>query len=418
MAESSVALPAPTMDGATAWVHEFLGALVFMDPIPQRSMPIAESAGTIRGGQQAADSALAAFDVTGYARRRNEVWPPSKRGASRLSPYIRHGLITLPELWDHVASGPPADVETFRSELLWQEYARHLYARVGVATRRSLRFAVPERDQKPTGDWPAGMRCVDMAVAELRSSGWIPNQTRMWLASQWSVREGWGWRDGEDLFFRMLLDGSRAANRLGWQWTTGALTGKVYGFSRWQVTKRAPGLCESCPLASQCPIEDWPPEDPPEARAYVDPAIRRDPDVAATAGPEAPVVHSEPDLVWLTAESLGRGDPALIAHPELPVHFVFDAPLLSRLRLGLNRFVFLAETLADLHQSREVIVWKGDPTQVLQGRQVAVTFAPVPGARSRRSQINPVAVYPWPWLVPPHAGSMTSFTAWRRQVRV
>jgi deoxyribodipyrimidine photo-lyase len=171
-------------------------------------------------------------------------------------------------------------------------------------------------------------------------------------------------------------------------------------------------------LASRCPIEKWPPDNPPEPQAYVDPAIRKDPDVAATAGPMTPVVHAEPDLVWLTAESLGDSDPALVAHPSLPVHFIFDAPLLRRLRLGVNRLVFLAETVADLNRHREVVVWRGDPVEILTGQRVAVTFAPVPGARRRRGEIDPVATYPWPWLVPPHAGSMTSFTAWRRQVRV
>ena len=80
------------------------------------------------GGQATADAALAAFDVSGYANRRNEVYPTSQRGASRLSPFIRHGLLTLPEVWDRVASGPIRDVEKFRDELLWQEFARHWYA--------------------------------------------------------------------------------------------------------------------------------------------------------------------------------------------------------------------------------------------------------------------------------------------------
>ena len=90
----------------------------------------------IGGGQQAADTALAGFDVAGYARRRNEVWPESRRGASGLSPYIRHGLLTLPRVWHHVADGPEDDVAKFRDELRWQEYSRHLYARMGTGTRR------------------------------------------------------------------------------------------------------------------------------------------------------------------------------------------------------------------------------------------------------------------------------------------
>ena len=50
---------------------------------------------TIAGGQTAADAALASFDVTGYARSRNTVEPIAARGASGLSPYIRHGLLQL-----------------------------------------------------------------------------------------------------------------------------------------------------------------------------------------------------------------------------------------------------------------------------------------------------------------------------------
>jgi deoxyribodipyrimidine photo-lyase len=239
-------IPPPDDDGVRAWVAENLGDLCAAEDegSPSGARPPA------RGGQQAADAALQAYDVKGYARRRNNVWPASTRGASMLSPYIRHGLLTLPEVWDHVASGPPDDVAKFRDELRWQEYARHLYARVGTASRRSLRYEAPERNAAgaQTNPWNSDAACLQSAWSELVSEGWLTNQTRMWLTSHWNVREGLGWRDGEDLMYRHLLDGSRAANRLGWQWTVGALTGKAYGFSRWQVEKRAPGLCATCPL--------------------------------------------------------------------------------------------------------------------------------------------------------------------------
>jgi len=76
----------------------------------------------------------------------------------------------------------------------------------------------------------------------------------MWLASHWTVRAHLGWRDEEDRFFRHLLDGSRAASRLGWAWTVGAGTGKPHGFSRRQVENRAPGLCAGCALNRDCPV--------------------------------------------------------------------------------------------------------------------------------------------------------------------
>jgi deoxyribodipyrimidine photo-lyase len=409
--------PEPGPASAVAWVRRHLGHLCLEGPEGVAASP------AFRGGQAAADAALAALDVAGYARRRSEVWPSTRRGASRMSPYVRHGLVDLPTLWDHVADAPSADRTKYRDELLWQEYARHVHARVGRETARPLRHAPPAAAaaaaRRFRGDpWPRDMACMEFTVGELHRDGWLVNQTRMWLASQWTVRAGRDWREGEEEFFAHLLDGSRAANRLGWQWTVGAGTGKPYGFSRWQVRKRAPGLCDGCALRDSCPIEGWP--DAAGGPAVDAPAaLRRDPDPAATAGPGVPLVTGEPaECVWLTFESLGDADPALAAHPGLPVAAVFDEALLARLRLSGKRLVFLTETLADLAGRRHLEVHRGDPVQVLMGRQVAVTHAPVPGFRVRARRIRPAAVHPWPWLVRPRAGPATSFTAWRRAVGV
>ena len=398
--------PPPSIEEVATWVADHLGDLAAEES--------SDAAAPMRGGQQAADAALQAYDVAGYARRRNNVWPPDTRGSSRLSPYIRHGLLSLREVWDHVAGGPVADVTKFRDELLWQEYARHLYARMGTATRRSLRFTAEERTAAGGNPWASPALCLESSWTELVSNGWLTNQTRMWLASHWSVRDGLGWRDGEDLMYRHLLDGSRAANRLGWQWSTGALTGKAYGFSRWQVEKRAPGLCARCPLEQRCPITDWPATQEREPLALTDPRLRRDDDLEATAGPATAQRTGEPEWVWITAESLGDRDPAAAAHPDLPVVFVFDEPLLRRLQLSVNRLVFLAQSLADLATRREVQLWRGDPVEVLQGRPLAATFAPVPGWKSRAGRLDVVAVHPWSWLQRPRAGSVSSYTAWAK----
>ena len=400
-------LPTPGTDrpGNLEWVATNLGDLASGDRL---TAPIA-------GGQEAADAALNAFEVAGYARRRNTVLPVSGRGASGLSPYIRHGLLSLPRVYGHVAGGPHDDVEKFRDELMWQEYARHVYARLGTATRKSLRFAVREDGPPKENPWDVTAQCLQESWRELTTNGYLTNQARMWLASHWTVREGWGWRDGEDLFFRHLLDGSRAANRSGWQWTVGALTGKPYGFSRWQVRKRAPELCARCPLEHECPIEDWPDELTADARTFVDPRIRRDEDVEATAGPREPVTETPPEVVWITAESLGDADPALAANPDLPVIFVFDEPLLRRLRLAYPRLVFLAQTLGDLAQRRDLRIFRGSPAEVLASSgPFAVTYTPVPGWRRLVADARPSQIHPWPWLRWPHAGPVTSFTAWSR----
>ena len=398
-------LPTPGPDTAAEWVRTHLGDLC-SDP------PVASPA--FRGGQTAADAALAGLDLAGYAARRNEVLPRSRRGASRISPYIRYGLIDLPSAWRAAAGAPPRDRTKFRDELAWQEYARHLYARVGRRNATALRVA-PARPARGWDEpWPAAMNCVSTCVEELETDGWLVNQTRMWLSSQWTVRAGAEWIAGEDRFFTHLLDGSRAANRLGWQWTVGAGTGKPYGFSRWQVQKRAPQLCRDCALNTACPIQNWPPDPPRGERPEQEPLLRHDPDPESTAGPREPVERADPAAVWLTAESLGDADPALAAHPGLPVVFVFDEPLLARLRLSGKRLVFLAETLADLATRRAVEVRRGPVPAELAGRAVAVTHAPVPGFRSRSAAVEPGVVHPWRWLYRPHAGPIGSYSAWRK----
>nr|WP_205708502.1 FAD-binding domain-containing protein [Kineococcus siccus] len=350
------------------------------------------------------------MDLTGYAARRNEVWPPTRRGATRLSPYIRHGLLPLPAVWAAAAGAPPRDRAKFRDELLWQEYARHLYARVGAATAHPLRFEAPVPAKPwPREPWPQEMACMAATTQELHTDGWLVNQTRMWLASQYAVRAGADWREGAAEMYRHLLDGSPAANRLGWQWAVGTGTGKVYGFSRWQVEKRAPGLCGTCALRRACPVQDWPDA---EAGPRVEPPAGLAGGVS-DAGPEAPQGPGAPDTVWLTAESLGDTDPALAAHPGLPAVFVLDEPLLARLRLSGKRLVFLAETLAELG----VDVHLGDPVEELRGRRLAVTHAPVPGFARRAARLDVVVRHPWPWLRRPGTGSLRSFSAWSRSGR-
>ena len=102
-------LPAVTRASVERWVDEHLGHLIDGPAV---------GSSAIRGGQRAADAALAAFDVTGYAAQRNEVSLRERRGASRLSPYIRHGLLRLDHVWAAVGEGPRRDVEKFRDELL------------------------------------------------------------------------------------------------------------------------------------------------------------------------------------------------------------------------------------------------------------------------------------------------------------
>jgi deoxyribodipyrimidine photo-lyase len=259
------------------------------------------------------------------------------------------------------------------------------------------------------------MACVQYVRESLETDGWLVNQTRMWMASHWSIRRGDDWRHGEDWFFRHLLDGSRAANRAGWQWTAGLATGRPYGFSRSQVERQAPQLCRGCDLHHACPIESRP-ADPDLEALEREERLYHDADLAATAGPSVPERTGHPEAVWLTAESVGDADPALAAHPDLPALFVFEEALLSRLQLSAKRLVFLVECLADLARRRDVVLHRGDPVVALRDRSLAATFTPVPGWRRRSRWLTLSAVHPWPWLRRPHAGSLASYSAWRKGI--
>ncbi len=362
---------------------------------------------SIKGGQSAADRALADLNITGYAKKRSQVQPINTRGATMLSPYIRHNLWTLPQMWRAVKAAPFSDKEKFQDELLWQEYTRHLYARLGTRLFQNLRFE--QIWDAPGNGWPEGMACVDSVVDELQRDGWIVNQTRMWLASQWSVRNQMGWLNGQEEMYRNLLDGSRAANLAGWQWTVGSATGKPYGFARWQVENRAPGQCFRCALKKNCPIQEFP-DEVQLSDTSMEPLLVSDPDPLGTAGPVMPIQNRKPDYVLLTVDSMGDTDPALETNPDLPVVFVFNEKALAKLQLSSKRIYFYLETLQDLATRRDLRVFMGSPYAFAAENSVAVTFAPVP---SFNKFTNLAEIHPFLWLRQPHGASVRSFSAWR-----
>ena len=180
--------------------------------------------------------------------------PWSARGASRLSPYIRHGLLPLPAVWAAVADAPARD----------RAQVPRRAAVAGVRPAR-LRPAGPRQRasrcarRRRSGAEPLGGRAVARSgwpawtdgLGELHKDGWLVNQTRMWLASQWAVRAGADWREGEEGMFRHLLDGSpRGEPARAGSGRSDRAPARRYGFSRWQVEKRAPQLCRDCPLAA------------------------------------------------------------------------------------------------------------------------------------------------------------------------
>jgi deoxyribodipyrimidine photo-lyase len=115
----------------------------------------------------------------------------------------------------------------------------------------------------------------------------------------------------------------------------------------------------------------------------------------------------------LTIDSLGDRDPALAAHPDLPVTFVFNREALAKLQLSSKRLHFYLETLQDLAERRDLTVLLGDPYGYAKTRDVALTYAPVPSFQKFK---NIAELHPFQWLRTPHAKNVQSFSAWRRSI--
>ena len=168
-------------------------------------------------------------DERAYARTRNHL-----RGAvSRLSPYLTHGLVSVPEVLAIVA--PDANGK-FAQELAWREFfqlvherdGRSIFAdRFGPQPRRST-AAHPRRLPRAIVEGRTGIDALDDAVRALVDDGYVHNHARMWLASVTCHVAGADWRAGAAWFLFHLLDGDLASNTLSWQWVAGTGSHKPY----------------------------------------------------------------------------------------------------------------------------------------------------------------------------------------------
>ena len=194
-------------------------------------------------GQAAARARLAAVQPEAYARSRNHL----DGAATGLSPYLTHGLLSLPEVLAGVLQRHALPVQhKLVFELGWRAYFRHVWAHRGAGILASL-HAGPLPDAAYTGDVPAdvreartGLPVIDQAVCALYASGTLHNHARLWLASYLVHLRKVHWRAGADWLYGHLLDGDLASNHLSWQWVAGTGSHQPYLFNAQNVATFAP----------------------------------------------------------------------------------------------------------------------------------------------------------------------------------
>ena len=122
--------------------------------------------------------------------------------------------------------------------------------------------------------------------------------------------------------------------------------------------------------------------------------------------------------MWITGESLGDSDPAMSHYHELPVIFIFDRELLSKLQLSTKRINFLIDCLKEISSKRELEVYLTNPEDYLQNKNFVSTFAPVPKYKKITKENIPSVEFPALRLVEPINFYPTSFSSWRKKIKL
>jgi deoxyribodipyrimidine photo-lyase len=351
-----------------------------------------------------------AVDAARYAASRNHL----DGAVTRLSPYIRHGVLTTAEVRDAVFAQlrqqqAPASVvqgelwaaghalpgwstaqrkagEKLIAELGWRDYWQRLWHRWGDGIwhdREPLKTGHAPDSYGPDlpGDLAAastGLACIDAFALQLIETGWLHNHARMWLAAYVVHWRRLRWQAGARWFLAHLLDGDPASNNLSWQWVASSFSHKPYLFNRANLERFSGGrFCAGCPLADRrgpggCPFDAS--YEALQARLFrpLDPRLEAVAPPSLAPPPPLPSAPTDPPLrrplVWVHGEALGPANPALRAHPAAPALFVFDTELIEGrtattggVALAPGRLRFLRECLAEL----PVTVREGDVAREL-----------------------------------------------------
>jgi deoxyribodipyrimidine photo-lyase len=372
--------------------------------------------------REAALARVQAVRPNDYARSRNAIGG----AVSGLSPYITHGLVSLPEVLAGVTAKHQLDAQhKFVYELGWREYFRHVWHSRGSEILSSLRDGLlPDASYAP--QLPADIRqaatgvpVIDQAVRILYATGYLHNHARMWLASYVVHVRKVHWRVAADWLYGHLLDGDLASNHLSWQWVAGTGSSKSYLFNADNVARYAPAdwhspgsvidqSYEALDLIARQPQRRSRSDDQAfnSSAALVEPPLMAElppgwgstsPDAAAVVGRDVWLVHP-----WNLADL-----PASLSADTLVVG-IFLTDFHRAWPWSERRWQFVASRMAELATLR----WQGE----------AVTIgAALQGARQVRSTDEP-HLKPWlarlatceatPTLFPAVERRCDSFSQW------
>lgn len=316
---------------------------------------------TLPGGRTEALRKLHAFDPSAYGRTRNHI----DGTVSRLSPYIRHGMLSLSEVRDHLRSKFPNDpsrLEEFLRQMAWRDFFEKVLGWYGHGLDEDLeerKHGVARSSRIPldvlSGD--TGLPCIDGMLSELFDQGYLHNHARLWFAAYLCHFRGVRWQEGARLFRQYLYDGDIASNSSSWQWVEGTFASKPYFMNKDNIATFSSGKwCNSCKV--KCPFDaDYPTlqhrlfagSTAPFVSKVADKAVTNNTQPASHVIPEdIATLPPNTDLVWVHDAAISCSDTAVLTNPGAAVAFVFNEPELRVEPWAYHRLAFVADGIEDL----------------------------------------------------------------------
>ena len=154
-----------------------------------------------------------------YKDIRNDL---DKDGTSRLSPYLRHGVFSVRQIYNKAKYTS----EHYVSEMAWREFWWHIYYNFPETKNqeflekyRYIEWSQNEEKFQKWCKWETGYPIVDAAMKQLNQTNWMHGRARMVVASFLTKDMHLDWRLWEAYFREKLLDYDEAVNLWNWQWS-------------------------------------------------------------------------------------------------------------------------------------------------------------------------------------------------------
>jgi len=286
------------------------------------------------------------IDPSAYEKSRNFL----AGAVTRLSPFLRHGVLSLAEVRDVALARAGKSSGCFKliQELAWRDYYQRVWRLLGERIWSDIEphktgFDDSQYAQELPPDLLAGATGIDYIdhfVNQLHTTGYLHNHARMWLAAYVVHGRRVRWQAGARWFFSHLLDGDEASNNLSWQWCASTFSHKPYIFNRENVLKYSAG--QFAAHQANDPFDtDY---ETLGRKLFRDPSDFESPsgrfDLRTEAEPHQPIVAADPatTLVWIHDAMMSPEHPA-VALVQSHV-FVWDDERMAAQKQSAGRVAF------------------------------------------------------------------------------